>query len=91
MAFRPYVQQRKLEDSSAARRVRRSLPKEKAPDFFREFFEKTPVKMEENPVLLLPLLDDAFASLELNLKLKARVTSMRNTLDNLVKQSLRFS
>jgi hypothetical protein len=51
-ALRPCVQQRNLEDSSAARRARRSFPKEKAPDFSRECFEKNPVILEKNPVLL---------------------------------------
>jgi hypothetical protein len=52
MAPRPCVQQRKLEDSSAARRARRSFPKEKVPDFSREFLEKNPANMEKNSVSL---------------------------------------
>jgi hypothetical protein len=45
-------QARPGEGSSAARRARRSFPKEKAPDFSREFLEKNPAKMEKNSVLL---------------------------------------
>jgi hypothetical protein len=40
------------EGSSAAQRVRRSFPKEKAPDFSPEFLEKNPAKMKKNSVLL---------------------------------------
>jgi hypothetical protein len=40
------------ETSSAARGDRRSFQKEKVPDFSRNFFEKNPMKIEKNPVLL---------------------------------------